>query len=52
MWTLFIISFVADFDEYKVTKFNSYITSQQCEINKAVLEKTFTEDEKVVCVHE
>lgn len=52
MWTLFIISFVAEFDEYKVTKFNTYETTQQCEINRAVLETTFTEGEKAVCVNE
>ena len=52
MWTLFIISFVAEFDEYKATKFNTYETTQQCEINRVVLETTFTEDEKAVCVYE
>ena len=49
---MFIISFVAEFDEYKATKFNTYETTQQCEINRAVLETTFKEGEKAVCVYE
>ena len=52
MWILLIVSYIADYDEYKATKFNTYNTNQQCEINRVVLETTFTEGEKAVCIYE
>lgn len=52
MWILLVVSYIADYDEYKATKFNTYNTNQQCEINRVVLETTFTEGEKAVCVYE
>jgi hypothetical protein len=52
MWILFVISFVPEFNEYKVIRFNTYTTSQQCEINSAVLKTTFTEGERAICVNE
>ena len=52
MWTLLILSFIPELDEYKVTRFNQYATEQQCAINRTILDATFTEDEKAVCVYE
>jgi hypothetical protein len=52
MWILFVISFVPDLNEYKVTKFNTYNNRTQCEINQTVLKALFEEDEKAVCVYE
>jgi hypothetical protein len=52
MWVLFVVSFIAEQNEYKVTEFNRYITQQQCSINAAVLEATFENDEGVVCYYE
>lgn len=52
MWTLLIISFIQEHNDYKVTRFNDYVTEQQCTINRAVLDATFTEGEKAVCVYE
>lgn len=52
MWILFIVSFVTEHNEYKVTEFNRYVTQQQCSINAAVLETTFENDEGVVWYYE
>ena len=50
MWVLFVLSFVPEFNYYKVTEFNRYTTNQQCEINKAVLETLFENNEVAACV--
>ena len=52
MWILFVLSFVPELKEYKVTEFNRYDSQKQCTINQAVLEATFEQGEKAICVNE
>ena len=52
MWVLFVLSFIPEYNEYKVTEFNRYVSQKQCEINQAVLEATFEQNEKAICVNE
>jgi len=52
MWILFIVSFIAEHNEYKVTEFNRYVTNQQCSISAAVLKTIVENDEGVVCYYE
>lgn len=50
MWVLFVISYIADYDDYKITEFNRYETQNFCNINQAVLESSFTDNEAATCV--
>ena len=52
MWILFVLSFIPEYNEYKVTEFNRYDSQKQCLINQAVLEATFEQGEKAICVNE
>jgi|OM-RGC.v1.037418809 predicted 3-demethylubiquinone-9 3-methyltransferase (glyoxalase superfamily) len=51
-WVLLVVSYVAVFDEYKVTYYNSYNSEINCHTNKAVLEASFTEGESAICAME
>jgi|14_taG_2_1085336.scaffolds.fasta_scaffold03127_13 hypothetical protein len=49
MWILFVISFIPEYNDYKVVEFNRYNTRQQCDINQAVLRATFEDNELTAC---
>lgn len=48
-WALLVVSYITDFDEYKVTYYNSYTSEVSCQTNRAVLEASFTEGESAIC---
>lgn len=52
MWVLLVMSYVLEVDDYKLTEFNRYDTRKQCDINVAVLEATFENNEVAICYYE
>jgi len=52
VWILLIISFIPEHNEYRGTEFNRYNTQQQCDINLAVLQVSFEDNEGAVCYYE
>ena len=52
MWTLWIVSSVIGSEEPTYTRSEPFETAMSCHIEQAVLETTFTEGEKVVCINE
>ena len=50
MWILVVLNAVLGNDEVKLTYYDAYQTSQKCAIEAAVLEASFTQGEKAVCV--
>ena len=50
MWVLLVISYISEYNDYKVTEFNRYANQNQCIINQTVLESTFKDNEKAVCI--
>jgi hypothetical protein len=51
MWVLLVISYITDFDEYKVTEFHRYSEQLHCEVSEAVLTSQFEENEIAKCVY-
>jgi hypothetical protein len=51
-WVLLVVSYVAAFDEYKVTYYDSYTSEINCQLSRAVLDANFIEDESAICVVE
>ena len=52
MWTLWIVSSIIDSTEPKYTEYKQFDNANSCYIELAVLETTFTEGEKAVCINE
>ena len=50
MWVLFVISYIAEYDDYKITEFARYETQNFCNATQAVLESNFSENEATTCV--
>ncbi len=45
MWTLLIISFIQDHNDYKVPRFKDYVNEQQFTLQHAVTGAHFPEDQ-------
>jgi tRNA A37 threonylcarbamoyladenosine biosynthesis protein TsaE len=50
MWILVVLSTVYGSDEVRLTHYDLYEDGNRCSIERAVLEATFTEGEKAVCI--
>lgn len=51
MWVLLVISYIVEFDDYKVTEFHRYSEHSHCEVSEAVLTSMFEDNEIAKCVY-